>query len=120
MSPRLRIGLSALVTLNVVFVMAALWFNIGLDALPDAMDDGHGHLLGFNRPFTWGHMLLAFTRGSLEFSKLTILDGVFLSMHAVGLLVIASFLRYLRGHGLLVFAFYRVGLAFAVLWLMRP
>lgn len=88
MSQRLRVGLSALVTLNVVFVMAALWFNTGLDALPDAMDDGHGHLLGFNRPFTWGHMLLAFTRGSLEFSKLTILDGVFLSMHAVGLLVI--------------------------------
>ena len=38
---------------------------------------------------------------------------------AVGLLVIAAFLRYLRGHGLLVFALYRVGLAIAVFWLMR-
>jgi len=38
---------------------------------------------------------------------------------AVGLLVIAAFLRYLRGHGLLVFALYRVVLAVAVFWLMR-
>ena len=44
--------------------------------------------------------------------------GLLLSF-AVGLLVIAAFLRYLRGHGLLVFALYRVGLAIAVFWLMR-
>ena len=44
--------------------------------------------------------------------------GLLLSF-AVGLLVIAAFLRYLRGHGLLVFALYRVGLAIVVFWLMR-
>lgn len=38
---------------------------------------------------------------------------------AVGWLVIAGFLRYLRSHGLGLFAIYRVVLALAVLWLWR-
>jgi undecaprenyl-diphosphatase len=53
-----------------------------------------------------------------EIGLLNLSLGLLVSF-AVGLLVIASFLRYLRGHGLLVFALYRVGLALAVLWLMR-
>ena len=53
-----------------------------------------------------------------EIGLLNLSLGLLVSF-AVGLLVIASFLRYLRGHGLLLFALYRVGLALAVLWLMR-
>lgn len=36
---------------------------------------------------------------------------------AVGWLVIAAFLRFLRGHGLFWFALYRMALAVAVFWL---
>lgn len=38
---------------------------------------------------------------------------------AVGWLVIAAFLRYLRGHGLFLFAVYRFVVALLVLWLWR-
>lgn len=120
MNPRLRIGLSALVTLNVVFVMVALWFSVGLDALPDEIDDGHGHLLGFNRPFTWGHMILAFAHGSLRFDKLAAIDVVFLLMHVIGLLVIwlpdsLSILR--RAFMILQVMFIPFALAGVLLWI---
>lgn len=88
MTPRTRIWLLAFVVLNVIFVMVALWFTSGLAALPDETDDGYGNLLGFNRPFTWGHMLLAFTHGSLKFDRLTVIDGVLLFMHVTGLFVL--------------------------------
>lgn len=88
MSARLRAGFSMLMVLDVAFVMAALWFSSGLDTLPDRTDDGHGHLLGFNRPFTWGHTLLAFAQGSFQFDKLTVFEAIFLLMHLAGLIII--------------------------------
>ena len=119
MTRRIRIWLSALVVVNVVFVMVALWFSTGLGALPDSTDDGEGHLLGFNRPFTWGHMLLAFAHGSLEFDKLTILDGVFLLMHVVGLAVLwlpESFGVFRRAFMILQVMFVPFALAGVLLW----
>lgn len=120
MTARTRIWLAALVVLNVLFVMVTLWFTSGLNALPDATDDGHGNLLGFNRPFTWGHMGLAFAHGSLLFDKLTLIDGVLLFVHVVGLPVLwlpDSFSVFRRAFIILQVMFVPFALAGALLWI---